>query len=96
MLPNVNWRNDHAELLFLLGDSSCVGDHRWCCKPTDHGWGGDTVNYVTYYRVRAYAPGKALLRIMWDWDEAVEYAARQPAPGAFVQEVVIRPVIRND
>jgi hypothetical protein len=43
---------------------------------------------VVFYIVRRYAPGKVALRVFWDHDPAVEYAARQPAPGAFVSQCV--------
>jgi hypothetical protein len=46
--------------------------------------------FVVFYMVRRYAPGKFALRMFWDHDAAVEYAARQPAPGAFVAEHVRR------
>jgi len=46
--------------------------------------------YIVFYIVRRYAPGKFALRMFWDHDAAVEYAARQPAPGAFVSEHVRR------
>ena len=83
MLPNVNWRNDHAELLFLLGDSSCVGDPHWRSEPTDHGWGGDTMN--AWYEIfeaaiedggmSIYIPSEPM-----DWRGAIEYVYRLALP----------------
>ena len=46
--------------------------------------------FVVFYIVRRYAPGKFPMRLFWDHDTAVEFAARQPAPGAFVSEHVRR------
>jgi hypothetical protein len=46
--------------------------------------------FVVFYIVRRYAPGKFALRMFWNYDSAVEFAARQPAPGAFVSEHVRR------
>ena len=41
-----------------------------------------------YFRVCAYAHGHKLLALYGDFDEALEFASRQPAPGAFVKEVL--------
>ena len=41
-----------------------------------------------YFRVCAYAKGHKLLALFGDFDEALEFASRQPAPGAFVKEVL--------
>jgi hypothetical protein len=41
-----------------------------------------------YFRVCAYAKGHKLLALFGDFDEALEFASRQPAPGAFVHEVL--------
>jgi hypothetical protein len=51
---------------------------------------GKKMNYFKYFRVCAYAKGHKLLALFGNHDEALEFACRQPAPGAFVKEVIRR------
>ena len=44
--------------------------------------------YRTRYQARQYAHGHKLLKTFDAHDDAVEFAARQQAPGAFVRQVV--------